>query len=153
MKLHMNESVDMTRKEAKAYATDLITEAVDTINSQLDCDGKMVAKLSKDGPMRILVNIRTASGEVTPLSDYMLKLGLSKKILRNFYVSVRESYGTVYFEAGYGTGSHTYGGGFNGTYSEYKDVESLSNFIMNEVVPKLVLDTNKAYKSYKAKYE
>ena len=150
MKLRINEEINMTKSEARKYALNLFNDAVHIANQELDCDGEMIAKISKQGNSTLEFYFTTPSGKFTSFSEFLFMFSRKYKCQTKFYVTVKKLGEIIYYEAGFGGVTTTFGGGLvGGTYQEINSLDDLKSFIMNELLSTVVSNVNKAYKVYK----
>lgn len=146
MKLHLRDDMDISKYRLNKFVDKLAAKAVDKINSSLDSN-EFAAHTYRKPADNTIVFIDGAGQDISDDTDAVTyvrnKLDLDAT---HFYIWVKQNKfdKQTYIHSSMGYGDH---------YARYfDDLDELTSYIMDELVPKVVDNVNKAYRDYVAKY-
>ena len=143
------EDMDISKYRLNKFVDKLVAEAIDKINNGLNCD-ELVAKTYRKPADNAIVFISSVYDVPGWDNNYPKALRYIDDHLtsddRKFYIWVKQNKydNQTYIHSSVGYGNH---------YAKYfDDLDELTSYVLDELVPRIVDNVNKAYEEYLNKY-
>jgi len=146
MKLHLRDDMDISKYRLNKFVDKLVDKAIDKINNSLNCKDLDVVTYRKPvDSTKVCIEAPVNYSERTEAAQYITNT--VDRDDRGFYIWVKQNKHDkqTYIHSDMGYGNH---------YARYfDDLDELTSYVMDELVPKVVNNVNKAYADYVNKYD